>query len=283
MSRRLLSSAIGVTALALTALLIYSLERTAWLFGRFEVWEPAAYAAAGVVELAAVALIVGASALAGLAPAARAWSNRALLAVLSVGALANLSAGYLRGGAATLAAFGGDWAAYAVAAALWLCTNLAVPGLILCLSKLLEQLIIAHACARANDPAAEIAQLRTALADATHEAAHLEADRARIADEAARRDADTALAEADIAQLRESAARQAREYAAALREKDQELAQLRESAAQPIAIDGIDLLAVARKLRNGGVSLRETAELIGQPESTLRSRLKATNGHKEHP
>lgn len=100
MSRRLLTTAIGLTALALAALLAYSLERTAWLFGRFEDWTPAAYAAAGVVELAAVALIVGASALAGLAPAARAWANRALLAVLSVGALANLSAGYLRGGAA---------------------------------------------------------------------------------------------------------------------------------------------------------------------------------------
>ncbi|MGI0025835.1 MAG: hypothetical protein ACREA4_11935, partial [Nitrososphaera sp.] len=96
MSRRFLSAAIIMTSFALACLLLYSLERTAWLFGRFETWTPAAYAAAGVVELAAVALIVGASALAGLAPAARAWANRALLAVLSVGALANLSAGYLR-------------------------------------------------------------------------------------------------------------------------------------------------------------------------------------------
>jgi hypothetical protein len=174
MSRRLLNSAIGVTALALTALLAYSLERTAWLFGQFETWQEAAYAAAGVVELAAVALIVGASALAGLAPAARAWANRALLAVLSVGALANLSAGYLRGGAATLAAFGGDWAAYAVAAALWLCTNLAVPGLILCLSKLLEQLIAARvslpatAAQGADRPVAIVLQPRAA-ALAQHE------------------------------------------------------------------------------------------------------------------
>ena len=58
-------------------------------------------------------------------------------------ALANLSAGYLRGGQATLALFGtaDEPSAYAVAAVLWLVTNLAIPGLTLSLSKLLEQLI----------------------------------------------------------------------------------------------------------------------------------------------
>lgn len=135
--------AIIVCALALVALLAYSLERTAWLFGRFESWEFAAYAAAVVVELTAVALIVGASALAGLDKSAQAWANRALLAVLSVQALANLSAGYLRGGALTLAQFGADRSAYMVASALWLVTNLAVPALILCLSKLCERLLSA--------------------------------------------------------------------------------------------------------------------------------------------
>lgn len=136
-------TAIIATALALLALLAYSLERSAWLFGLFEQWSILAVAAAVVVELAAVALIVGAGALAHIDPLTRAWANRALLAVLSVQALANLSAGYLRGGARTLALFGGsERAAYAVAAALWLVTNLAVPGLILCLSKLLERLIV---------------------------------------------------------------------------------------------------------------------------------------------
>jgi hypothetical protein len=137
-------TAIIATALALLALLAYSLERSAWLFGLFEQWSVLALAAAIVVELAAVALIVGAGALATIDASARAWANRALLAVLSVQALANLSAGYLRGGTNVLAQFGaGSRAAYAVAAVLWLVTNLAIPGLILCLSKLLERLIAA--------------------------------------------------------------------------------------------------------------------------------------------
>jgi hypothetical protein len=144
MNRKILVLAIITTGIALLALLVYSIERTSWLFGLFETWQPAAYAAALVVELAAVALLVGAGALAHMDMQARAWANRALLAVLSVAALANLSAGYLRGGRSTLAQFAGDErAAYAVAASLWFVTNLAVPGLILCLSKLLERLIAA--------------------------------------------------------------------------------------------------------------------------------------------
>lgn len=151
MRRRLVTAAV-VTLLALVALLAYSLERTAWLFGLFEESHGLAIAAAVVVELAAVALLAGAGALAEMNAAARAWANRALLAVLSVQALANLSAGYLRGGQRTLAAFGDGWAAYAVAAALWLVTNLAVPGLILCLSKLLECLFAHIAPAPQTEP-----------------------------------------------------------------------------------------------------------------------------------
>ena len=128
------------TLAALLGLLAYSLERTIWLFQRFEVAAEPAIAAAVVVELAAVALIVSSGA---LPPSARPWGNRALLAVLSVQALANLSAGYLRGGRATLALFGAadDPSAYAVASTLWFVTNLAIPGLTLSLSKLLEHLI----------------------------------------------------------------------------------------------------------------------------------------------
>lgn len=137
------------TLAALLGLLAYSLERTVWLFRRFEVAAEPAWAAAIVVELAAVALIISAGA---LPEHARPWGNRALLAVLSVQALANLSAGYLRGGRATLGLFGtaDDPSAYAVASVLWLVTNLAIPGLTLSLSKLLEHLIIA---ARAVLPA----------------------------------------------------------------------------------------------------------------------------------
>lgn len=139
--RTQLKIAIGATVIALLLLLGYSLERTVWLFGLFEESKELAVAAAIVVELAAVALLAGAGTIAKLDGKARAWSNRALLAVLSVQALANLSAGYLRGGHKTLWTLGGDWAAYAVALVLWLVANLAVPGLVLCLSKLLEQML----------------------------------------------------------------------------------------------------------------------------------------------
>lgn len=125
-------------AIALLCLLAYSLERTAWLFELFEESTQNAYAAAVVVELAAVALIAGSGA---LDDKSKPWANRALLAILSVQALGNLSAGYLKGGVDTLFKFGADKPAYFVAATLWLVANLAVPWLVFCLSKLLEQLL----------------------------------------------------------------------------------------------------------------------------------------------
>ena len=126
-------------AIALVCLLIYSLERTAWLFELFEESKERATAAAIVIELAAVALIAGAGALDAVS---KPWANRALVAILSIQALGNLSAGYLKGGVQTLERFGSDWPAYAVAATLWLVANLAVPWLVFCLSKLMEQLIV---------------------------------------------------------------------------------------------------------------------------------------------
>ncbi len=142
MNRKQTQIGIASVALALLCLLYYSLERTAWLFELFEKDTARAMGAAVVVELAAVALLAGASA---LDAKSRPWANRALLAVLSVQALGNLSAGYLKGGVDTLATFGGSRPAYYVAATLWLVANLAVPGLVLCLSKLLEQLLAKHA------------------------------------------------------------------------------------------------------------------------------------------
>lgn len=130
---------IGAIALALLCLLAYSLERTAWLFELFEESKQNAYAAALVVEFAAVALIAGTGA---LDTQSKPWANRALLAILSVQVLGNLSAGYLKGGVNTLITFGGTRPAYWVTVTLWLVANMAVPGLILCLSKLLEQLIV---------------------------------------------------------------------------------------------------------------------------------------------
>lgn len=130
---------IGAIAIALLCLLAYSLERTAWLFELFEESKENAKAAAIVIELAAVALIAGAGA---LDDKSKPWANRALLAILSVQALGNLSAGYLKGGVDTLSKFGSNEPAFYVSATLWLVANLAVPWLVFCLSKLMEQLLM---------------------------------------------------------------------------------------------------------------------------------------------
>jgi hypothetical protein len=163
-NRTQLKIGIGGTVTALLLLLAYSLERTVWLFGLFEQDQNLAIAAAIVVELAAVALLAGAGTIASLDGQAKAWANRALLAVLSVQALANLSAGYLRGGHKTLWTLGGDWAAYAVALVLWLVANLAVPGLILCLSKLLERMLAKLEALPLSAQKEETQRLRPALA-----------------------------------------------------------------------------------------------------------------------
>jgi len=141
--KKALLAAIAVNALALLGLLVYSLERSIWVFSLYEVAAEPAIAAAAVIEVAAVALIISAGALDTNDDAAKSWANRALGAILSVQALANLTAGYLRGGRQALALFGqaDDMAAYAVGAVLWLVVNLAVPVLVLSLSKLLERLI----------------------------------------------------------------------------------------------------------------------------------------------
>lgn len=286
MNRKTLTFAILINTVALLALLGYSLERTAWLFQRFEVDTVLPVVAAVVVELAAISLLVGAGAMAQLDKAARAWSNRALGAVLSVQALANLSAGYLRGGHATLALFQGEApnATYAVAAALWLSVNLAVPALIFFLSKLLERLIAARGAQKTED----LAQLQTLLDTATADLAQTREQYVQLQTAAAQPDPLLAhqaeeLAQGRVvlaqhqemlAQAKEQAAQQERAYVGELRTKERELAQLREQVAQPITFDGIDMLRVAQRMRESGISSRETAELLRVKESTLRNRLK---------
>ena len=168
---------IGIS-IALILLLIYSFERTSWLFGLFEKWQIAAYAAAGVVEVAAVALLIGAAAWGQLNKEQKLWASIALQVVLSIQALANLTAGYLHGGVGTLQTLqtaesgAGYWAAYVVAAALWLVVNLAVPTLILCLSKLLEGLITLY-IATAHEHVLIDSKMRSALAQhAPHDVEH---------------------------------------------------------------------------------------------------------------
>lgn len=181
MQKTHLKMAIGATVIALLLLLAYSLERTVWLFALFEESRELAVAAAIVVELSAVALLAGAGTIAGLDASARAWANRALLAVLSVQALANLSAGYLRGGHRTLWTLGGDWAAYAVALVLWLVANLAVPGLVLCLSKLLEQMLSQYGKLPAKEEKKHSGVMRPALAHSKPE----QTERATVVTDAA--------------------------------------------------------------------------------------------------
>lgn len=286
MNRKTLTFAILINTVALLALLGYSLERTAWLFQRFEVDTVLPVVAAVVVELAAISLLVGAGAMAQLDKAARAWSNRALGAVLSVQALANLSAGYLRGGHATLVLFQGEApnATYAVAAALWLSVNLAVPALIFFLSKLLERLIAARGAQKTED----LAQLQTLLDTATADLAQTREQYVQLqtataqpdpllahqAEELAQGRVVLAQHQEMLAQAKEQAAQQERAYVGELRTKERELAQLREQVAQPITFDGIDMLRVAQRMRESGISSRETAELLRVKESTLRNRLK---------
>ena len=110
--------------------------------------------------------------------------------------------------------------------------------------------------------------------------------------QAQRARAEVAALEAMLAQAREQLAQLATNVAqpdpelAQLRaltaQQEQAIAQLKAELAQPIVVDGIDILHVARYLRNKGIPSRETAELLGQKESTLRSRLKATNGNGVH-
>jgi hypothetical protein len=144
----ILVAAIAV-GLAIVGLLAVSLDRTAWLFQFYEQGQEHGWwlglAAAIVVELAAVALIAGDAAVEHLDRKAVAWANRSLVLILGVQWIANLAAGFLRGGTTAIALFGdvavpfaviGGDARYAVASVAWLFTNSAIPGLIFCFAKL---------------------------------------------------------------------------------------------------------------------------------------------------
>lgn len=302
--------AILASFLALVALLAYSLERTAWLFTQFEQQQELAYAAAVVVELAAVALIAGSGAIGHLDQTARAWANRALIAVLSTQALANLSAGYLRGGRALLLLLDpeGGGAAYAVAAALWLVINLSVPALVLCLSKLLERLLAARATTAQQT--ADAAQLQPLLDAATADLAQARAQAAQLADtaraesarlehEAAalRSERDAALAESaestdqlrtELDALRTTVDREQAELtrlraeSARTRELQAELEDWRDQANDMMRSTGLDVRSIAQQLRDRGLPLRTIGDVLGVSEKTIRNWTMdvRTNGHK---
>jgi len=134
---------------------------------------------------------------------------------------------------------------------------------------------LAEALRTAAQQASEVALLTARAAQAESEAARLQQDHAHLLSEAAQLRASCAQQadlivqrDATIAQLREQLAQAqaatAREYQARAQFESaadlltQENAQLRRDAAQPIVIDGIDILHVARYLRSRGVPSRES-------------------------
>lgn len=141
----------GIIGAALLALLAYSIERTAWLLSLYEVANDSgtnlALMAALVAELGAVALIVAEGAMSLLdhytARQLSRWAHFGLVVVLALQSAAGLIAGYVRGGARLLDTLGaGDsLARFGVTAVALLLSNLAVPALILALSKIAALLV----------------------------------------------------------------------------------------------------------------------------------------------
>ena len=141
----------GIIGAALLALLAYSIERSAWLLSLYELptdeGKQLALLAALVAEAGAVALIVAEGSLSLIdrrtATSIRQWASGGLVVMLALQAVAGLIAGYVRGGARMLDTLGDGQptARFAVAAVALLLGNLAVPALILALSKIAALLV----------------------------------------------------------------------------------------------------------------------------------------------
>ena len=157
MTRRALITIAVLIFIALLALLIYSLDRTSWLLAQYELSQPLTLAdwlglsplalgvaAALVIEVGAIALVAG-DVLALERSAIKRYATAGLAVVLSVQALANLLAGFLRGYASvqtTLAAHGASAeVAGRVAWLSWVLSSAAVPALIFILSKLAAHVV----------------------------------------------------------------------------------------------------------------------------------------------
>ena len=156
MSRRSLWGIAALITMATLALMLYSLDRTAWIFMLYETGRPNAqllgYIAAVVMELAAVGLIASEGAADALPIDAesrrvlRTWASRGLVMVLATQAVANLVVGFLRGGAAlrvALLAAGPDegWQYHALGGVIWLLANGLIPALIFGFSKMQARII----------------------------------------------------------------------------------------------------------------------------------------------
>lgn len=143
--------------LALLSLLVYSLDRTSWLLAQYELSEAGTLAhqlglsplalgvaAALVIEIGAIALVAG-DVLALERSAIKRYATAGLAVVLSVQALANLLAGYLRGWATVDQALTAHDVsanvAWWVAGFSWVLSSAAVPALIFILSKLAAHVV----------------------------------------------------------------------------------------------------------------------------------------------
>jgi hypothetical protein len=159
-----------VVGIALLALMVYSLDRTAWAF---QVYEGASatgaplgakvstgwsqhmwlgFAAAVVVEFAALALIAGEAVMQRFNRDALRWAHWSLVIIFAVQWVVNLTAGGIRGwtamaeqlGDATFVVGGYDLALIlrsVVAVSMFLIINSAIPALLLCLAKIEAALI----------------------------------------------------------------------------------------------------------------------------------------------
>lgn len=179
MSRTAYSAIAALILLALLSLLIYSLDRTSWLLAQYELSQPdtlAAWlglsplalgvAAALVIEVGAVALVAG-DVLAIHHSAIKRYATAGLAVVLSVQALANLLAGFLRGWATVDGALAAHdvsaGIAWWVAGLSWVLSSAAVPALIFILSKLAAHVLRLAVSAKsaASDQRSEGAQERS--------------------------------------------------------------------------------------------------------------------------
>lgn len=287
-------------ALAIAILLIYSLDRTAWLFQIYEtgrgdwgLW--IGFAAAVVIEVVAVALIASDSAATALWPTERQqvrhWAVSGLIGILVTQLAANLFAGYLRGWQTTMDALDGGAmfsAAWLISGFLWLLTNSAIPALIFILSMIEAQIVrlTIAAWTTAKQEQSDLEQatiwLEQSKADAATE--HLRAEHAL---------AELAQSNADAEQWRwqseqahhvvEQERQHAEQYRLDYEQERQRAAQaeatsehwqrqharLQALAEQPVIFSRQAVVSYARQLRSQGKSTREVEQIMGWGWSTL--------------
>ena len=157
MTKHIYYAIASVIFVALTFLLVYSLDRTSWLLTQYELNQADTLAAwiglsplalgstsALVIEVGLVALMAG-EVLSSAHPDIKRYAIGGLIVGLAVQALANLLAGYLRGFQAVLDILKAHGAnvdlAWYVAGLAWFLSSISVPALIFILSRLASLVI----------------------------------------------------------------------------------------------------------------------------------------------